>query len=362
VNKFDEEYKKLNPEQRQAVDTIEGPVMVIAGAGTGKTQTITLRIGKILKETQTNPNNILCLTFTDSAALNMRSRLLDLIGADAYGVRICTFHSFCNQVIKDNPAFFLSSQKESIPLDDVKKIQILRSLIDQLPQSSQLKNINSVYFYQNEISKNIQNLKKENITPEHLEELINQSQNFSKIADSFSSKLGQIRATAKAAPEIIAIINDLVFQLKDLPSFKTKLNLFLNLYQSENLSLSEFKQNVRDLIDKTAIQIPKQKDLLAIYRGYQNQLNEHGLFDYEDMILWVINAFKNNPELLLDYQEQYQYLLVDEFQDSNNSQYEIINLLSQNQEKPNIFVVGDDDQSIYRFQGASIENIFSFYQ
>jgi DNA helicase-2/ATP-dependent DNA helicase PcrA len=80
------------------------------------------------------------------------------------------------------------------------------------------------------------------------------------------------------------------------------------------------------------------------------------------MILWVINAFKSNRELLLDYQEKYQYVLVDEFQDSNNSQYEIINLLTQNQEKPNIFVVGDDDQSIYRFQGASIENIFSFYQ
>ena len=362
MNKFDEEYKKLNTEQKIAVDTLEGPVMVIAGAGTGKTQTITLRIGKILKETQTNPNNILCLTFTDSAALNMRSRLLDLIGSDAYGVRICTFHSFCNQVIKDNPQYFLSSQKESIPLDDVKKIQILRSLIDQLPQSSQLKNIASVYFYQNDIARNIQTLKKENITPNRLEELISDSQKFSKISDSFSEKLGQIRATAKAAHEILSVINDLVYQLTDLSIYQTKLNLFLNLYQSSELSLSDLKKNVRDLIDKTAIQISKQKDLLTVYQGYQDELAKQGLFDYEDMILWVINAFKNNPELLLDYQEQYQYILVDEFQDSNNSQYEIINLLSQNQEKPNIFVVGDDDQSIYRFQGASIENIFSFYQ
>ncbi|HPT65712.1 MAG TPA: ATP-dependent DNA helicase [Candidatus Woesebacteria bacterium] len=359
---FLSEYQKLNPEQKLAVDTIEGPVMVIAGAGTGKTQTITLRVGKILEETQTNPSSILCLTFTDSAALNMRSRLLNLIGSDAYGVRICTFHAFCNSVIKDNPQYFLFSQKESIPLDDVKKIQIIRSLIDKLPQASQLKNINALYFYQNEISKNIQNLKKENITPDKFEELINNAADFVKISDSFADKLGQIRATSKASSEITNLVKDLIYQLKDLPVYQTKINLFLNLYGQESLSLSDFKKSVRDLIEKTGSQISKQKDLLILYRGYQQQLIEQNLYDYEDMILWVINAFKNNRELLLDYQEKFQYILVDEFQDSNNAQYEIINLLTQNQETPNIFVVGDDDQSIYRFQGASIENIFSFYQ
>ena len=362
MNKFDQEYQKLNPEQKKAVDTIEGPVMVIAGAGTGKTQTITLRIGKILKKTQTNPNNILCLTFTDSAALNMRSRLLDLVGTDAYGVKICTFHAFCNSVIKDNPQYFINSQKESTSLDDVKKIQIIRSLIESLPSASQLKNINSLYFYQNDIAKNIQNLKKENITPTRFNQLINDSQKFSQIAIPFGQNLSQIRATTKAAPEILTLVNDLISQLTDLPIFQTKLNLFLNLYQSGQISLSDFKKEVKDLIEKTTLQIPKQKDLLTIYQGYQQQLQQQSLYDYEDMIIWVINAFKDNSELLLDYQEKFQYLLVDEFQDSNNAQYEIIDLLTKNQEKPNIFVVGDDDQSIYRFQGASIENIFSFYQ
>lgn len=362
MNKFDTEYQKLNPEQKKAVDTIDGPVMVIAGAGTGKTQTITLRIGKILKETQTNPSNILCLTFTDSAAINMRSRLLDLIGSDAYGVKMCTFHSFCNSVIKDNPQFFLFSQKESVALDDVKKIQIIRSLIEKLSINSQLKNINSLYFYQNDIASAIQNLKRENITSQKLQSLIDDAANFVKIGDSFASKLGQIRATAKASSEITTIIKDLVYQLKDLPIYQTKINLFLNLYGNESISLSDLKKNVKDLIEKTAANIFKQQDLLTLYIGYQQQLKELNLYDYDDMILWVIDAFKNNPELLLDYQEKFQYLLVDEFQDSNNSQYEIISLLTQNQEKPNIFVVGDDDQSIYRFQGASIENIFSFYQ
>lgn len=359
---FLSEYQKLNPEQKLAVDTIEGPVMVIAGAGTGKTQTITLRIGKILKETQVNPSNILCLTFTDSAALNMRSRLLDLVGSDAYGVRICTFHAFCNSVIKDNPQYFLFSQKESIPLDDVKQIQIIRSLIESLPPSSSLKNVNSLYFYQNEIGRSIQNLKKENITPDAFEELIKLAADFVKEASPIAEKLANIRATAKAASEIIPLIENLISDKNINPLYQIRINLFLELYQKSENSLSDLKKNVKDLIEKTATQIPKQYDLLNLYRGYQKQLTDQNLYDYEDMILWVINAFQTNKELLLDYQEKYQYLLVDEFQDSNNSQYEILNLLTKNQDSPNLFVVGDDDQSIYRFQGASVENIFTFYQ
>lgn len=359
---FDFEYQKLNPEQRLAVDTIEGPVMVIAGAGTGKTQTITLRIGKILKETQVNPSNILCLTFTDSAALNMRSRLLNLVGSDAYGVRLCTFHAFCNSVIKDNPQYFLFSQKESIPLDDVKQIQIIRSLIDALPPTSSLKNINSLYFYQNEIARSIQNLKKENVSPDYLKELIDIAQTFVNESSEVAQKLGEIRATTKAALEVIGLINNLINNPNINPLYKIRINLFLDLYQKSENSLSDLKKNVKDLIEKTVVQIPKQLDLLVLYKGYQQQLIEQNLYDYEDMILWVINAFKTNPELLLDYQEKYQYLLVDEFQDSNNSQYEILNLLTKNQENPNLFVVGDDDQSIYRFQGASVENIYTFYQ
>jgi ATP-dependent DNA helicase UvrD/PcrA len=358
---FLSEYKKLNPEQKLAVDTIEGPVMVIAGAGTGKTQTITLRIGKILKETQVNPSNILCLTFTDSAALNMRSRLLDIVGSDAYGVRICTFHSFCNSIIQDNPQYFLFSQKESIPLDDVKKIQIIRSLIESLPSSSSLKNINSLYFYQKEIANSIQNLKKENINPDSLNNLIKIAIDFIDKANPTAQKLAQTRATAKASLEITSLIDELINQKID-PLYKIRINLFLDLYQKSEINLSGLKKNVKDLIEKTASQIPKQKDLLALYRGYQKQLTDQSLYDYEDMILWVINAFKSQKELLLDYQEKYQYLLVDEFQDSNNSQYEILNLLTKKQERPNLFVVGDDDQSIFRFQGASVENIYTFYQ
>lgn len=355
---FDQEYQKLNPQQRLAVDTIEGPVMVIAGAGTGKTQTIALRIGQILNQSQVNPSNILCLTFTDSAALNMRTRLLSLIGPSSYHVRIATFHGFCNSVIRDNPQYFLTSISESTAIDDVTQIGLIQEIIDSLPGDSSLKNIHSPYFYQNDIIKSISTLKKENISVDLFETLVKKALEFTKNTLPYIEKLVAIRATAKSNQEISSIISNLSNDSNVDLIYRSQIQYF----QSLNLSPSETKKMVRDFFDKISASLPKNTDLLAIYRQYQSTLAKRSLFDYEDMILWVLNAFKNNPDLLSQYQETYQYILVDEFQDTNNSQFEIINLLTNNQENPNIFVVGDDDQSIYRFQGASVENVYSFYQ
>jgi DNA helicase-2/ATP-dependent DNA helicase PcrA len=363
VSNFDIEYKKLNPEQKIAVDTIEGPVMVIAGAGTGKTQTIALRIGKILNETQVNPSNILCLTFTENAALNMRERLLDLIGSSGYSVRIATFHGFCNSIIKDHPEYFLKSTVESEPIDDITQIEVIRSLIDKLPGESPLKNLNFTYFYQKDIISSLSTLKKENISTSRFEELIKFAADFVSLATPVAEKLQNIRAAAKAAEEITALISDLSTDSKINSLYQIRLKYFLNLYQSEAISLSELKKEVKDFVENLNNNLPKIRDLLIIYQSYQQTLLERGLYDYEDMILWVISALQTHSELLSQYQEIYQYLLVDEFQDTNSAQIEILNLLTQNhQSRPNIFVVGDDDQSIYRFQGASVENVYSFYQ
>jgi len=362
VADFNSEYQKLNPEQKLAVDTIEGPVMVIAGAGTGKTQTIALRIGKILQETQINPSNILCLTFTENAALNMRQRLLDLIGSSAYSVRIATFHAFCNSVIKDHPEYFLKSTVESEAIDDITQIEVVRSLIDKLPSVSPLKNLNFTYFYQKDIISSLSTLKKENISPTRFEELIKFAADFVTLAIPVAEKLQNIRATAKAETEITDLISSLSTNPKINSLYQIRLQYFLNLYQSETISLSELKKNIKDFIENLNNNLPKIRDLSIIYRSYQQTLLERGLYDYEDMILWVISVFQTHPELLLQYQEIYQYLLVDEFQDTNSAQMEILNLLTKNQSRPNIFVVGDDDQSIYRFQGASVENVYSFYQ
>src|SRR5215216_5588484 len=131
-NKFNQEFEKLNPQQRKAVNTIEGPVMVIAGPGTGKTQILAARIGKILLDTDASPKNILCLTYTEAGAIAMRRRLLHFIGPDAYKVNICTFHSFCNDIIQENLSMF---EKTALnPISDLEKKQLFKSLIENLPK------------------------------------------------------------------------------------------------------------------------------------------------------------------------------------------------------------------------------------
>jgi DNA helicase-2/ATP-dependent DNA helicase PcrA len=150
---FQEEYLKLNGQQRLAVDTTEGPVMVIAGPGTGKTQILAARIGKILLETDVSPDNILCLTYTDAGAIAMRRRLLSFIGPDAYRVDIHTFHSFCNDIIQENLPLFEKTALD--PISDLERIQLFKVLIDGWPKNHPLKRYRGdVYFEMG----NLQNL------------------------------------------------------------------------------------------------------------------------------------------------------------------------------------------------------------
>src|ERR1700742_698816 len=129
---FQEEYGKLNDQQRLAVDTIEGPVMVIAGPGTGKTQILAARIGKILLETDASPDNILCLTYTDAGTIAMRKRLLAFIGPEAYKVNIYTFHAFCNDIIQENLPLFEKNALD--PISELEKIGLFKQLINSFPK------------------------------------------------------------------------------------------------------------------------------------------------------------------------------------------------------------------------------------
>lgn len=355
---FKTEYRKLNPEQKKAVDTIEGPVLVVAGAGTGKTQVIALRIGNILNKTQVNPSNILCLTFTDNAALNMRARLLSLIGAGANSVRISTFHAFCQSVIRSHPQHFFRFNLDSEPLDKIETIQIVRHLIDDLPPDSSLKTPNDPYYYQSALISVIESLKKENISPPFYLSLLSDEKTFLEVVKPFYGQLKSITAYPKNLDTIASIIDKIV-HLKDLNStYRTKISSLL-----KDLSLAkDLKSTFLAFYENTASQHPRHLGLSQIFPGYQQQLLTRHRFDFDDMILSVIDALKNNPSLLSSYQEKFQYILVDEFQDTSASQNEIITLLCSGLDSPNIFVVGDDDQSIFRFQGASVENVFSFYQ
>ena len=144
--KFDEEYQKLNTKQRLAVDTIEGPVMVIAGPGTGKTQILAARIGKILLDTDALPENILCLTYTDAGTIAMRKRLQQFIGANAYKVNIYTFHSFCNDIIQDNLNLFEKNSLEAI--SELESIELFKQLIDTFPKGHLLKRYRGDVYYE----------------------------------------------------------------------------------------------------------------------------------------------------------------------------------------------------------------------
>ncbi len=169
--KFTEEYEKLNEQQRLAVDSIEGPVMVIAGPGTGKTQILASRIGKILLQTDALPENILCLTYTDAGVIAMRKRLLHFIGPDAYKVSIYTFHAFCNDVIQENISLFEKTALD--PISELEKIDLFRQLIDSFPKNHPLKRYRGdVYFEIRNLDKLFSTMKREGWTPEFIDKKI----------------------------------------------------------------------------------------------------------------------------------------------------------------------------------------------
>src|ERR1700689_1636658 len=171
--KFKEEYEKLNEQQRLAVDTIEGPVMVIAGPGTGKTQILAARIGKILLDTDASPENILCLTYTDAGAIAMRRRLLSFIGPDAYKVHIHTFHSFCNDIIQENLPLFEKTVLD--PISELERIQLFKVLIDGWPKNHPLKRYRGdVYYEMGNLQSLFSTMKREGWTPEFINQKIDE--------------------------------------------------------------------------------------------------------------------------------------------------------------------------------------------
>lgn len=313
--KFSDEYNRLNEKQRLAVDAIEGPVMVIAGPGTGKTQILATRIGKILLETDAYPQNILCLTYTDAGVLAMRKRLQQFIGPDAYKINIYTFHAFCNEVIQENLSLF---EKRSLdPVSELEKIELFKKLIDSFPKDHPLKRYRGdAYFEIENFDRLFSTMKREGWSPTFINERI----------DQYVSEL----------------------PTRDEFIYKRKYREF----------------NVGDVKkDKIEEEIEKMERLRAAvneFDHFQELMHQRRRYDFDDMINWVIKAFEQNKNLLATYQEKFLYILVDEYQDTSGAQNRIVELLINYWDKPNVFVVGDDDQSIYRFQGANVENMLAF--
>src|SRR6201994_4828422 len=169
LQKFNTEYNRLNEQQKRAVDTIEGPVMVIAGPGTGKTQILASRIGKILLDTDAYAENILCLTYTDAGVVAMRKRLLQFIGPDAYKVNLYTFHAFCNDIIQENLSLFERTALD--PVSDLERIELFKELIDSFPKNHPLKRYRGdVYFEMGNLQNLFSTMKREGWTPRFINE------------------------------------------------------------------------------------------------------------------------------------------------------------------------------------------------
>lgn len=307
---FKNRLKKLNPEQLKAVETINGPVMVIAGPGTGKTEILTLRIANIIQKTDTPPAAVLALTFTESAAAAMRQRLAEIIGAPAYRVRITTFHGFCNDMIQRYPEYF-PRIIGSVGMTDVDQIRIIEQVIETA-EIKDLRPFGDPQFYVKPVLRAISELKREGVRPESFEGLISkEEESFSKIDDLF--------------------------------------------YES-----GPHKGKMRGKYQDIKKHISRNKELAILYHAYQEALAKDRRYDYSDMIMEAASALKEHQDLLLTLQEQHQYILVDEHQDTNHAQNSVLESLANYDDLPNLFIVGDEKQAIFRFQGASLENFLYF--
>jgi len=315
---FEESYKTLNKAQKLAVDTIEGPVMVVAGPGTGKTKILTLRIAKILKETDAAPESILALTYTTAGVISMREKLLEVIGDRAYRVNIFTFHAFCEHIIKEFN-FYFERLGEARVIGDLERVEIIESIIKK-NKFEHLISFHDEFSFLNKIVSGILAIKKEGLTPK-----------------DFIDKL--------PLWEKELLSDDSVYYKKDYGDYKK----------------GDLKPAEKEKINK---KIAKARELGEIFSFYQDELERLGLYDFSDMILYVLEELSKNKDLKADVGEKYQYILVDEHQDTNEGQNSILEFLTDAphlEGKPNLFTVGDEKQSIYRFQGAS-EKTFSRFE
>jgi DNA helicase-2/ATP-dependent DNA helicase PcrA len=366
-------YKALNAAQKKAVDTIDGPVMVIAGPGSGKTELLSLRVGTILKEGTARASNILLLTFTETAARNMRERLETLIGPDAFRVAIYTFHGFCTDIMERFPEYFWNGSHYK-PASDLVQSEILESIFKRLPHKHILSSFHPEmgYSYLKEAQIRIKDIKKGGLTPDRFRDLLEENE---KSFDALNKIL------QKDLPERVGKDSIEAFERMKEAFEKEGSNLALMYAKSVEHALADAGEEEKTTplstwktdytgkdesgtrVLKDTLQLPKLYALCDIYADYQKALHAEGYFDYEDMILQVVGELERNVTLRTELEEQYQYVMVDEFQDTNNAQLSLVKAISSNpvhEGHPNVCVVGDDDQAIYKFQGAEISNIHSF--
>lgn len=369
----------LNKRQQEAVDFLNGPLLVLAGPGTGKTQLLSAKVAHILEVTDALPENILCLTFTEAGANNMRERLLSMIGPTASGVNIHTYHAFGSDILAQYKNYAENFDRNlDEPIDTVTQYKIVSSIIDKLPETDILKTTDI-----RDIIATISEAKSARLSSEQLELIAKTNiKDSEEMNPRLSEVLKNIMKNMKFETgkpiyeEAGKIIAEYISSTPITGKIEKEANIFL-LTLDEAIKVEEAKEKPsisgltkwrNTFFEKDANNNYRLKNFIAnkkllslsnVMREYEKYLEENKLFDFTDMIEQAVRILKEDDGFRFTLQERYQYILLDEFQDTNPSQFELIKLVAA-PEKPDIMAVGDDDQAIFAFQGANASNLIDF--
>lgn len=305
-----------NTKQMECINTIDGPVMVLAGPGTGKTFTIIQRI-KYMLSIDIEPSSILCLTYSEAAANEMKGRLVNEIGTIAAAVTVNTYHAFCNEVIRQYPNNFELLEGVSL-VDEITKRNLMAKVLDEIKPNAYRTKWGDYLYYIPELLSSVNDIKASRIS-----------------RDEYFNNLN-------TSPLWQGKLDELLAEYSDREQKGKLVKTFLNTLETHKKKME------------------KAREAWVIYEAYDIALKKNNFIDFNDMINLVLNVFESNEELLKKVSSTFKYFLVDEYQDTNYSQNKIVFDLARGASSENIFVVGDDDQIIYEFQGAKTDTLEKF--
>lgn len=369
----------LNTNQKRAVEYLDGPLLVLAGPGTGKTQLLSSKVAYILENTDTNPENILCLTFTDTGAKNMRERLKTMIGKAALKVNIGTYHAFGSEILAQYRNYSSEyNRRLDTPIDQIMQYKIVREIQNKLPatdilKGDSIKNILGV----------IGEAKAAELSADDLMTVVKQNIEDSRIINETVAPFLEKIVSGKFKPsyeQAYYPMYELLKNYTDLPVILGRIernisgmarDLKVAIIEAESSERIKpltawkdkyFKKNRSgkyQLSDEIANL--KLKSVASIMKKYEEYLVENGLFDFNDMIIEAGRILAKDDDFRMSLQEKYQYIMLDEFQDTNPAQFRLVKELTD-YENPIVMAVGDDDQAIYEFQGAKASNLTDFQE
>ena len=318
LSSFATEFARLNTRQREAVTHPDGPVLVVAGPGTGKTQLLAARVAWLLQQPDARPQEILCLTYTEAAARNMRERLLRFIGPAGHRVAIHTFHSFGQLIISENAERL--GYHDLTVASELELELLFRELIDGLPEGHALRRDSGgdPYYEIKRLKPLLETMNREGWSEAMLAEKLEEYRLGLPLDDEYIYKVA-VKSKGTKAGDV----------------------------KQDKLAAEEQR------IELTAAAI-------QLFEPYRRALLARQRYTYDDMLGWATKLLTDDESLLHSYQERFQHFLVDEYQDTNGAQSHLLHLLAGYWDNPSVLVVGDDDQSIYRFQGASVANVLDF--